>query len=815
MADSEHSIIFGEQRENGSTFGFAIIRLLLDEHGEPFDWEFLQLNDWVEHLNGKSADEMLGHRYYELFPYASRRWLKFYYQAAYERKNVSITAAADNRGIRLHIEAYPADGEGCCAVIFRNTFDEDIEKSDRIKENEELRRKYEKEQHINDEISRYTGAVGAAFPLVVTLDYKRNRYEIIEQDKFILHSAANEGSVDDYIGGWVKTIPDKELAEKFSQLFGRESAIKAFESGRRHISLRHPQLGDDGQVHYMVTNLICTECSDEGITAIALARIIDDEAERDRLNEMAVAQANVIGAISTLYVAIVETDLATGSVRVVKGGERAETALGEQSAENHSRNVMALLANFAVPEQLDEVREFMNLETLPQRLEGKDSVSIEFASVYGRHYQGRFIASRRDESGNPTAVLFVARDITWEKERELRYMDELKAAAAEADAANLSKTNFLRRMSHDIRTPLNGIIGMLGIMDANEGDKAKYEECMNNIKRSSDYLLNIVNNVLDISRMESGGIELEHKPFDLAQILLNTLPLVATNAAQNGLVAKGGREDTHITHRYVIGSPVHLNRVLMNIASNAIKYNRPGGSLRIYCNELKSDSEQAVYEFVCEDTGLGMSEEFQKHAFDPFTREGKTTTTGFSGSGLGLSIVKQIIDTMGGTIELKSREGEGTTVRIVLAFPLDKDYSAKQLEEAPNADIDFVGRKALLVEDNDINMEIATVLLENLGFEITKAQNGKEAVDIFAKSDPYHFDIIFMDMMMPVMDGIEATKAIRALPKADAATVPIIAMTANAFVEDRQACLDAGMNEHIGKPIDAKSIIKAVSRFIK
>ena len=808
-------ITFGEQEQNESTFGFAVIQLLLDDSGKPVDWIFLQINDWVERLNCKTADEMIGHRYYELFPQASRRWLDFYYQAAYLRKNTSIVANADNRGVRLHIEAYPAVQQGCCTCIFRNTYDEDLEKKARIKENEDLRLKYEKELYINDQIRQYTGAVGTAFPLVTALDYKHNHYEIIEQHNFILHTAANKGNIDDYIAAVAASVPDKELAEKFLQLFGRESVLKTFASGHRHISLRHPQTGDDGRTHYVVTNLVCTEFSDEAITAIALARVIDDEAERDRLNATAIAQANVINAIATVYIAIVETDLKTGAVRVIKGGERAVAALGENSPENHEQNVISMLANFAVPEELDSVREFMDLKTLPQRLNGGDSILTEFKSVYGRYYQGRFIVSHRDENGEPISVLFVARDITWEKEREYRYLDQLKAAVAEADAANLSKTNFLRRMSHDIRTPLNGIIGMLSIMDANEGNKAKYEECMSNIKRSSDYLLNIVNNVLDISRMESGSIDLEHKPFDLAQVLLNTLPVVATNAAQNGLTMFGGREDTHITHRYVIGSPVHLNRVLMNIASNAIKYNRPGGSLKIYSNEIKSDSAQAVYEFVCEDKGLGMSEEFQKHAFDPFTREGKTTTTGFSGSGLGLSIVKQIVDAMGGTISLKSREGEGTTIRIELALPLDTDHQIT--EDAPKdqlEDINFVGHRALLVEDNDINMEIATVMLESLGFEITKARNGQEAVDIFSKEESYHFDIIFMDMMMPVMDGIEATKTIRALPRADAAAVPIIAMTANAFTEDRNACLEAGMNEHIGKPINASSIIAAVTKFI-
>ena len=252
----------------------------------------------------------------------------------------------------------------------------------------------------------------------------------------------------------------------------------------------------------------------------------------------------------------------------------------------------------------------------------------------------------------------------------------------------------------------------------------------------------------------------------------------------------------------------------MNISSNAIKYNRPGGSVRVWCNELESDGEQAKYEFVCVDTGVGMSEEFQRHAFEPFTREGKPTTTDYAGMGLGLSIVREIVDKMEGTIELESREKVGTTVRVVLTMTLDKDYDRRLARDATPQTADFAGRKALLVEDNEINTEIATVMLEQLGFSVTTADNGYKAVGTFKKSEPYFFDFIFMDVMMPVMDGLEASRTIRGLLRADAANVPIIAMTANAFAEDKRACLQAGMNDHIGKPLDGKEMLDVLCRYI-
>lgn len=369
-------------------------------------------------------------------------------------------------------------------------------------------------------------------------------------------------------------------------------------------------------------------------------------------------------------------------------------------------------------------------------------------------------------------------------------------------------------MSHDIRTPLNGVLGMLRIMEEYKGNKEKYEECMEKIFNSMDYLMTIVNNVLEISKMESGEIELDYEPFNVKGVLLGTLPMIEANAANNGIKLYGGKDEINIEHEEVFGSPVHLNRILMNIVSNAIKYNRRGGTVRIYCNELSCDGEKATYEFVSADTGLGMSDEFMKHAFEPFTQEGKETTTTFSGSGLGLSIVKDIVTRMGGTIDLNSKENIGTTIRIVLSFDLDKNHEGARKAEEEKEKVDFAGSKILLVEDNEINMEIAQFMLESMGVQTSGAKNGKEAVDMFAQSEPGTFDVIFMDVMMPVMDGLEATRAIRALDREDARKIPIIAMTANAFAEDRQACIEAGMNDHLGKPVDTAEIARILRSYI-
>ncbi len=515
--------------------------------------------------------------------------------------------------------------------------------------------------------------------------------------------------------------------------------------------------------------------------------------------------AEIINALSTIYNNIVQGNVIDHSYEIIESGSLISGAIDDKG--NFDDVKEKIISNFIDVSMQEEVREFLDIDTLGERLKDHNTVVIEFRNSQGRWYQARFIVKKRDkQTGEVKDVLYVSRDFTDEKRRELDLQEQLQNSLIEAKAANESKTIFLRKMSHDIRTPLNGIVGMLNIMRKNEDDKQKRMECEDKIAHSVDYLTDIVNNVLDTRKIESGTLELDHKPFDLKELILKTLPIIESNAIAAGITFIGG-DFTNFQHCKVIGSPTYLNRVLMNIASNAIKYNRRGGTVELSCNEIASDENYATYLFVCSDSGQGMSEEFQKHAFEPYTQEGKQTTTSINGSGLGLSIVKDIIEMMGGKIELISKENVGTTFKITLTFELDK---SAPIQNNVYENIDFTNKKALLVEDIELNMEIAKVILEDEGMIITCATNGKEALDIFKGSENNEFDYIFMDMMMPVMDGLEATRKIRALDREDAKSVKIIAMTANAFVEDKKACLDAGMNAHISKPIDVDQIKKTL-----
>ena len=395
----------------------------------------------------------------------------------------------------------------------------------------------------------------------------------------------------------------------------------------------------------------------------------------------------------------------------------------------------------------------------------------------------------------------------------LGLLRKARIAEKKAKKANSAKTDFLRHMSHDIRTPLNGIIGMINISERYYGDKERLYECKAKVMESMDYLQSLLNNVLDIGKVESGTLQLVNKPFDLVAMLVKQISIIETNAKEYGISFEGGASMSTFHHRYVIGSEEYLNRLLMNLAGNAVKYNRSGGKVSLYFNEISSDDKTAVFEFVCSDTGLGMSEEFQKHAFESYAREGKETTNGYSGAGLGLSIVKDIVDMMNGTIKLESKENVGTTFTVTI--PLEIDHNAEKEQQKKVEKPDLSGKSVLVVEDNELNLEIAKMLLEDEKMVVTTAENGEEAVDIVSQSVPGRFDFIFMDIMMPVMDGLEAARQIRTLNCKDTKEIPIIAMTANAFQDDIRDCIDAGMNAHIAKPIDSKKIEDTLQLVLK
>ena len=404
--------------------------------------------------------------------------------------------------------------------------------------------------------------------------------------------------------------------------------------------------------------------------------------------------------------------------------------------------------------------------------------------------------------------------LTQANDELLRAQDIAAEALQSAERASKAKTDFLSNMSHDIRTPMNAIVGLTALMENELDEPEKLADHLGKLKSSGQLLLGIINNILDMSRIESGKTTLTIEPMDLSHQLdqLNTMIFSQANVKKQTFTVS-----THIQHKNLLADPTRLNQVLMNILSNAVKYTPQGGHIRFEAEELPRNDHYAKYRFIVQDDGIGMSAAYQKTLFDPFTREEKSGTNKVQGTGLGMAITKSIVDLMGGTIRVESATGKGTRFEVVLEFPIDaeadKVQTAPALPEEAEAVSPLSGMNFLCAEDNAINAEILELLLETKGARCTICSNGQEIVDAFASVKPGEYDMILMDVQMPVMDGLEATRRIRSGENPLGRTIPILAMTANAFLEDMQKSRDAGMDEHLSKPVDINALEQTVKRF--
>lgn len=405
--------------------------------------------------------------------------------------------------------------------------------------------------------------------------------------------------------------------------------------------------------------------------------------------------------------------------------------------------------------------------------------------------------------------LVIAKDESKMQLQEMEYKRQLLQAAEQEKRANIAKTDFLRRMSHDIRTPINGIRGMVDICRFNLGNREKEEECLDKIMSASGFLLDLVNDVLDMNKLESGEIAIKEEPFELTKIINEVSSVIETQADEQCIDYSVDRGS--IEYDNLIGSSLHLRQILQNILSNAIKYNVQNGSVRFSYSENAADDDTVKVTFICEDTGIGMSEEFQQIAFEPFAQESSNARTAYKGTGLGLAITKRFIEIMGGEIEFISRQNVGTEFTIILPFKINRNVTEAKNSKY-DAQMSIEGLKVLVAEDNEMNMEIVSFILDNAGARTVGVSDGREALDTYMNSDANEYDVILLDIMMPVMDGLETAEKIRKSGREDAGTVIIIAMSANAFYDDIERSIKAGMNTHIAKPIDADELVNIIAR---
>lgn len=482
---------------------------------------------------------------------------------------------------------------------------------------------------------------------------------------------------------------------------------------------------------------------------------------------------------------------------------------GEVSSEN--RNTCKM---FVAEEYQEAFLKFTDITTLPVRMKNEETIVMEYQMKDGNWHKLRFIEKKRDKDGNLTHVLCAIRSISDVKKKEQELLQQV--AEARKDAA--LKSRFLSNMSHDIRTPINGIIGMTELADRYPDNPEIQKKCREKLVESARHLVSMVNDILDMNKLETEQFVENDIPFNLAAVLNRVNTDQQMQAGKKKIDYVVDWEKSELNHMYLTGNPVYIEKLLTVITDNAVKFTKPGGNVSVWCREISEDDERAVYEFGCSDNGIGMSEEFAGHAFEMFSQENKTSRTQYEGTGLGLAIAKKITERLGGTIKIKSKKGCGTTVIMTIPFKTGVQNLMQYTENVnteSTEDIPLEGLHALIAEDNELNLEIAKFMLEEKGICVECAADGKEAFEKFKESEPGYYDVIFMDIMMPYMNGWDATRKIRTLQRPDADKIPIIAMSANAFAEDIINSHISGMNWHLTKPIDADKLMTALKECIR
>ena len=521
------------------------------------------------------------------------------------------------------------------------------------------------------------------------------------------------------------------------------------------------------------------------------------EAEKKQRKKIEVLRDMTI-ALSDIYTGVFSIHLETDTFVPVKVEESLNELLNGCASAQQA--MFALMKKDVCQKDKLDMLEFVDLSTLSKRMGSQKCLSKEFKDILSGWVRAEFIEVSNDKNGKLTQVLFTYQIIDEEKKKELEENERLQQAVIAADSANRAKSAFLLNMNHDIRTPLNGIVGLLKINMAHSEDRELVSENQKKMEKAANHLLSLINDVLQMSKLEEGKEEFISEVVYLPSISHDIVAIIQGNAADKGITLKFNKVG-NIMYPYVMTNPLHLRQIFLNIYGNSIKFTNEGGEILTNLECLQKKDNTIIYRWVISDTGVGMSEEFLQHIYEPFAQEKKDARSVYQGTGLGMAIVKKLIEGMGGTISIQSEIGKGSTFAIELPFEIAAEPDNQEIEEC-----DIHGLNIMLVEDNNLNAEIAEMLLKDEGANVIKVTDGKQAVDLFDLNPEGTFDIILMDIMMPVMDGITATKEIRALNRPDAITIPIVAMTANAFKEDEQKCLKAGMNAHLPKPLDIQKV---------
>lgn len=826
------------------------MHVLLDEAGAPCDWCFDYCNPALARMQGSTPEELRGRSYFELHPNGSRAWLPYYYRAAYEGTYQAFDVVSAESGTYLRVEALPTGKTGYCMCVLYNIQPEIAEKERKNQELQEMYQQLANEKKVLDQLcTDYTAVYlvnvdTGAFD-ILHIAQGANASRLLDRD----HT-----DFDVFTDYYVDTYLYPEAREHFRSWL-RVANIRKMLSEEPRVTGHYESMPTPSGHRYFEAQIVRTHDAQGQMYALIGFRCIDPIMERETAIQQKLKEAldaaqlryEIISAIAKAYTTIVRIDLVQDTVeQIADQSESAKITQGEKCASTGLRKICDVLV---APAYREAVKKFMDLSTLAERMQQDEILDTEYQMVDGSWHRLSFMVKKRDEAGRVTNVLATVRSISDVKRRELDLVYQAHAAKREGEM----KARFLSNMSHDIRTPLNGVIGLVNLAEQYPRDLEMLTKIRTRERETLQYLVSLVNDILDMNKLASGALEERELDFDIVETLLEINRNAQRKAEQKGVHYQidWGRDD--IRHAALRGNPVYLSRILTNITDNAIKFSEPGTTVHVWGEELTDADnvsataavtaqdtsapagagasaadpareatsaaaetlaqaaapQKTLFRFYCQDQGCGMSEETLHRVGMAFTQEAETSRTQYQGAGLGLAITKQLVERMGGHMKIESTLGVGTKLMLELPFGIG-EKSAIHATEQNFDEISVEGIRALVVEDNELNRDIATFMLENHGIEVTSAVDGQEAVEIFEKSAPGYFGAIYMDIMMPRMNGLDATRAIRAMKRRDAHVIPIIAMSANAFADDIINGRLAGMNRHLAKPVNEDGMIRAL-----